>query len=244
METTFLGRTGLQVSELCLGTMSFGATTDEASAHRILDAFVEAGGTFFDTANVYNKGAAEEIVGRWLRSRHRDDLVIATKVYGEAGPDQPVRGTGGKHVLAEVQASLRRLQTDFVDLYQAHLFDDATPVEETLSTFDSLVKAGTVWFLGASNYTGWQLQKSVDIARSHCWEPFVSLQPLYNLLDRDAELELLPVCRHEGLGVIAWSPLAHGWLSGRYRRERAALPPAAGSAPRNGRRGAPTAPGG
>ncbi|MGY1608494.1 aldo/keto reductase [Geodermatophilus sp. SYSU D00700] len=225
MQTRFLGRTGLQVSELCLGTMTFGAATDEAAAHRILDAFADAGGTFIDTANAYSEGRSEEILGRWLKTRSRDDLVIATKVYGEARPGEPTRGTGRKHVLAEVEASLRRLQTDFIDLYQAHLFDDATPFEETLSTLDSLVTAGKVRFIGASNYTGWQLQKSIDLARQHGWEPFVSLQPLYNLLDRDTELELLPICRHEGLGLIAWSPLAGGWLSGKYRRDQDGPPP-------------------
>jgi len=219
MEKRFLGQTGLQVSEVCLGTMSFGAGTDEPTAHRILDAFVDAGGTFIDTANAYNQGVSEEIVGRWLKTRDRDDLVIATKVYGEARPGEPTRGTGRKHVLAEVEASLRRLQTDFIDLYQAHVFDDATPFEEALSTFDSLVTAGKTRFIGASNYTGWQLQKSINLSQQHGWEPFASLQPLYNLLDRDAELELLPVCRNEGAGVIAWSPLAGGWLSGKYTRD-------------------------
>jgi aryl-alcohol dehydrogenase-like predicted oxidoreductase len=221
METRFLGRTGLQVSELCLGTMTFGADggTNEATAHEILDAFVDAGGTFIDTANVYGQGVSEEILGRWLKTRNRDDLVVATKVYGEAAPGEPPRGTGRKHVLAEVEASLRRLQTDFIDLYQAHVFDDATPFEETLSTLNSLVTSGKVRFIGASNYTGWQLQKSIELSRQHDWESFVSLQPLYNLLDRGAELELLPVCRNEGIGVIAWSPLAGGWLSGKYTRD-------------------------
>ncbi len=215
-----MGRAGLQVSELCLGTMTFGADggTDEGTAHQILDAFVEAGGTFIDTANVYSQGVAEEILGRWLKTRNRDDLIIATKVYGEAAPGEAPRGTGRKHVLAEVEASLRRLQTDFIDLYQAHVFDDATPFEETLSTLDSLVRSGKVRFIGASNYTGWQLQKSIEMSRHYGWEPFVSLQPLYNLLDRGAELELLPLCRNEGVGVIAWSPLAGGWLSGKYTR--------------------------
>lgn len=227
MDNRFLGRTGLEVSELCLGTMSFGDTTDEPTAHRILDAFADAGGTFIDTANVYNQGRSEEIVGRWLKGRDRDQFVLATKVYGEAGPGEPTRGTGRKHVLAEVEASLRRLQTDFVDLYQAHLFDDATPFEETLSVFDSLVTAGKTRFIGASNYSGWQLQKSIEVSRQHGWEPFVSLQPLYNLLDRGVELELLPVCRNEGLGVVAWSPLASGWLSGRYTRDLDGPPPGA-----------------
>ncbi|MGL5931264.1 MAG: aldo/keto reductase [Dermatophilaceae bacterium] len=219
MDKRFLGLTGLQVSELCLGTMSFGAATDEPTAHCILDRFAAAGGTFIDTADTYNAGASEEIVGRWLAQRDRDELVVVTKVYGEARPGEPVRGTGRKHMMAAVEASLRRLGTDHIDLYLAHVFDDATPFEETLSTFDALVSSGKVRFVGASNYTGWQLQRSIDLARQHGWEPFVALQPLYNLLDRDAELELLPLCRDEGLGVMAWSPLAAGWLSGRYRRE-------------------------
>lgn len=218
MQTHFLGNTGLQVSELCLGTMTFGAEADQPASHRILDDFVEAGGTFIDTANVYTSGASEEIVGRWLKGRDRDDLVIATKVYGEAGPGLPPRGAGRKHILAEVEASLRRLQTDYIDLYQIHVFDDATPFEETLSTLDTLITSGKVRFIGASNYTGWQLQKSLDLSRQHGWEPYVSLQPLYNLLDRGAELELLPVCRAEGVGVVAWSPLSSGWLSGKYSR--------------------------
>lgn len=231
MDRRFLGRSGLQVSELCLGTMTFGARhgTDESAAHRVLDAFVDAGGTFIDTANVYSQGVAEEILGRWLTQQNRDDLVIATKVYGEAGPGQPPRGNGRKHVLAEVDNSLRRLQTDYIDLYQVHVYDDATPFEETLSTLDSLVTAGKVRFVGASNYAGWQLQKSLDLSRQHGWEPFVSLQPLYNLLDRGAELELLPVCRDAGVGVITWSPLAGGWLSGKYRRDLSGPPAGARS---------------
>jgi aryl-alcohol dehydrogenase-like predicted oxidoreductase len=205
---------------------------------------VEAGGTFIDTANVYSQGVSEEILGRWLKTRDRDDLVIATKVYGEAAPGEPPRGTGRKHVLSEVEASLRRLQTDFIDLYQIHVFDNATPFEETLSTFDSLVTSGKVRFIGASNYTGWQLQKSIELSRHHGWEPFVSLQPLYNLLDRGAELELLPVCRNEGVGVIAWSPLAGGWLSGKSPATSTARPPVPGSATRSGPAATTTAPGG
>jgi aryl-alcohol dehydrogenase-like predicted oxidoreductase len=219
MDKRFLGRTGLQVSELCLGTMTFGNETDESTSHRILDEFVGAGGTLIDTADTYSAGASEEILGHWLKTRSRDDLVVATKVYGEAGPGLPVRGAGRKHIIAAVEASLRRLQTDFIDLYQVHVFDDATPLEETLTTLDTLVSSGKVRFIGASNHTGWQLQKAIDLSRHHGLEPYVSLQPLYSLLDRDAELELIPVCRHEGAGVIAWSPLAGGWLSGKYTRE-------------------------
>jgi aryl-alcohol dehydrogenase-like predicted oxidoreductase len=225
VDTRFLGRTGLRVSELCLGTMSFGGTTDEETAHRMLDRFTEAGGSFVDTADVYGAGASEEIVGRWLRRRRRDDLVVATKAYGTMGPAPNDAGAGRKHLISAVEASLRRLGTDYIDLYQIHVFDDATPLEETLSTLDGLVRAGKVRFVGASNYAGWQLQKSVDLSRLRGWEPFACLQPLYNLLDREAEWDLLPVCREEGLGVIPWSPLRGGWLSGRYRREQAAAPP-------------------
>jgi aryl-alcohol dehydrogenase-like predicted oxidoreductase len=219
MDSHFLGRTGLRVSELCLGTMTFGGGTDESTAHRILDSFVEAGGTFVDTADTYSSGVSEEMIGSWLKSKDRDELVIATKVYGEAAPGLPVRGAGRKHVMAAVDASLRRLGTDFIDLYQIHVWDDATPLEETLTTLDTLVSSGKVRFIGASNLAGWQLQKAIDLSRHRGLEPYVSLQPLYNLLDRDAEFELIPVAQNEGLGVIAWSPLAGGWLSGKYTKE-------------------------
>jgi aryl-alcohol dehydrogenase-like predicted oxidoreductase len=224
MQQRFLGRTGLAVSELGLGTMTFGDQTDQDEAHRILDRFATAGGTLIDTADVYQLGAAEEILGRWLGHQDRDQFVIATKAYGETVAGGPPNGAGRKHLLRAVDSSLRRLGTDYIDLYQIHVFDDATPFEETLSTLDTLVQAGKVRFVGASNYTGWQLQKSVDLAHQHGWEPFVCLQPLYNLLRRDAELELLPVCRNEGLGVMCWSPLEGGWLSGKYRREMATPP--------------------
>jgi aryl-alcohol dehydrogenase-like predicted oxidoreductase len=225
MDKRFLGRTGLEVSELCLGTMTFGSETDQSTAHRILDDFVGAGGTMIDTADTYAAGVSEEIIGSWLKTKDRDDLVIATKVYGEAGPGLPVRGAGRKHILAGVEASLRRLQTDFIDLYQIHVFDDATPLEETLTTLDTLVTSGKVRFIGASNLTGWQLQKAIDLSRHHGLEPYACLQPLYYLLDRDAELDLIPVCQNEGAGVIAWSPLAGGWLSGKYTKD-AGGPPA------------------
>lgn len=218
MKYRYMGRTGLKVSELCLGTMSFGAATDEETAHLMLDRFVEAGGTFIDTADVYSTGVSEEILGRWLERQNRDDLVVATKFYGDMGPGTNDGGAGRKHLRSAVEASLRRLRTDYIDLYQVHVFDDATPIEETLATLDDLVHDGKVRFLGASNYAGWQLQKSIDTARMRGWERFACLQPLYNLLDRETEWDLIPVCLEEGLGVIPWSPLRGGWLSGRYRR--------------------------
>ena len=218
MRNRLMGRTGLRVSELCLGSMTFGREADEETSNAILDAFVEAGGNFIDTADVYSTGGSEEILGRWLRKRRREDLVVATKVRFPMGDGPNDQGLGRKHIIEGVEASLRRLGTDHIDLYQVHAWDPATPLEETLSTLDSLVRAGKVRYLGASNFTGWQLQKAVGLSRERGWEPFSCLQPLYNLLDREAEWELLPVCRNEGLGVIPWSPLRGGWLSGSIRR--------------------------
>jgi aryl-alcohol dehydrogenase-like predicted oxidoreductase len=222
MDMRYLGKTGLKVSELCLGAMTFGREADEALSRAMLDRFVEAGGNFIDTADTYSQGKSEEIVGRWLKGQDRDGLVIATKVrFGTDDPDarRPNRfGLGRKHILAAADASLRRLGTDYIDLYQVHMWDSGPPLEETLSTLNDLVRSGKVRFIGASNYAGWQLQKAVDVSRANGWEPFVCLQALYNLLDRELEWELLPVCRNEGLGVIPWSPLRGGWLSGKFRR--------------------------
>ncbi|WP_274034391.1 aldo/keto reductase [Streptomyces sp. MMBL 11-1] len=225
MKQRFLGRSGLRVSELCLGTMTFGQDTDEAAAHRILDTFTAAGGTFVDTADVYNHGVSEEIVGRWLKGRRRDDLVIATKVFGTMGESPNAGGLSRKHIVSAVEASLRRLGTDHIDLYQTHVWDATTPVEETLSTLDTLVKAGKVRYLGASNVSASQLQRSQDLADRNGWERYVSLQPLYNLLAREIEWELVPVSAAEGVGIIPWSPLQGGWLTGKYRRGMTAAAP-------------------
>lgn len=227
MNYRFLGKTGLKVSELCLGTMTFGRETDEETSRQILDRFVAAGGNFIDTADGYSQGASEEIVGRWLKSQARDDFVIATKIYFPIRGGVNDIGLSRKHLLAGVEASLRRLGTEYIDLYQVHCWDAATPLAETLSTLDGLVKSGKVRYLGASNYSGWQLQKAIDLSHLRGWEPFTCLQPLYNLLDRQTEWELLPLCQNEGLGVIPWSPLRGGWLSGKFRRGMAA--PAEGS---------------
>lgn len=224
MEYRYLGRTGLKVSELCLGTMTFGRESDEPTSHQILDRFVESGGNFVDTADVYGRGASEEVIGRWLRGKPRDSLVVATKVRHAMGSGPNDVGLSRKHILASVDASLRRLGTDYVDLYQVHSWDAATPLEETLDTLDRLVSSGKVRYVGASNFAGWQLQRAVDVSLQRGWEPFSCLQALYNLLDRSIEWELLPVCEREGLGVIAWSPLRGGWLSGKYRRGMAEPP--------------------
>ena len=224
MNYRFLGKTGLKVSELCLGAMTFGREADEETSRQILDRFIAAGGNFIDTADVYTRGVSEEIVGRWLKGKTRDDFVIATKVRFPMGEGPNDVGLSRKHILAGVEASLRRLSTDYIDLYQVHAWDGITPLEETLSTLDTLVKSGKVRYIGASNYSGWQLQQAIDLSKQMGWEPFTCLQPLYNLLDRSTEWELLPVCQNEGLGVIPWSPLRGGWLSGKFRRGMTAPP--------------------
>jgi aryl-alcohol dehydrogenase-like predicted oxidoreductase len=224
METRFLGRTGMKVSELCLGAMTFGREADEATSFGMMDRFVAAGGNFIDTANVYSRGISEEVVGRWLKGQRRDDLVIATKVRWPMGEGPNEVGLSRKHILSSADASLRRLGSDTIDLYQVHGWDGYTPLDETLRTLDTLVQSGKVRYLGASNYMAWHLQKAVDISKGRGWEPFACLQPLYNLLDRQIEWDLVEVCAAEGLGIIPWSPLRGGWLSGKYRRGMAAPP--------------------
>ncbi|MBI4926304.1 MAG: aldo/keto reductase [Anaerolineae bacterium] len=224
MEYRFLGKTGVKVSELCLGAMSFGRESSVDESLRMMDRFADAGGNFIDTANIYSRGVSEEIVGQWLANRPRDAWIIATKVRFPMGDGVNEVGLSRKHILDSVHASLRRLKTDYIDLYQVHAWDSATPLEETLSTLDGLVKAGKVRYIGASNYTAWQLQKAIDISGFRGWEPFICLQPLYNLLDRELEWELVPVCLNEGVGIIPWSPLRGGWLGGRYRRGMQAPP--------------------
>jgi aryl-alcohol dehydrogenase-like predicted oxidoreductase len=224
MESRFLGCTGMKVSELCLGAMTFGREADEATSSVMMDRFVAAGGNFIDTADVYSRGISEEVVGRWLKGKRRDDLVIATKVRWPMGDGPNDVGLSRKHILASVDASLRRLGTDYVDLYQVHGWDGYTPLHETLGSLDALVQSGKVRYLGASNYMAWQLQKAVDISKRDGWEPFVCLQPLYNLLDRQIEWDLVEVCANEGLGIIPWSPLRGGWLSGKYRQDMTVPP--------------------
>ncbi|GGJ84813.1 oxidoreductase [Streptomyces camponoticapitis] len=223
MKQRTLGRTGLRVSELCLGTMTF-VKDDEAGAHRILDTFTEAGGTFLDTADAYGQGVSEEVLGGWLKGQDRDGLVIATKVALPMGEGPNKSGLGRKHIIASVEASLRRLGTDYIDLYQTHVWDVRTPIEETLGTLDTLVKAGKVRYLGASNVSPGQLQRALDVADRRGWEPYVCLQPIYNLLAREVEWELLPQSEAAGVGVIPYSPLQGGWLTGKYQRGMTSVP--------------------
>jgi aryl-alcohol dehydrogenase-like predicted oxidoreductase len=214
MDTAQLGP--LTVSRLCLGTMLMGSSTPPDDSHRMLDRFLEAGGTFIDTADVYNDGESERILAPWL-AQHRDEVVIATKVRFPVS-DPGGAGLAPDRIRAACDASLRRLGVDVIDLYQVHAPDPDVPLEETLEALDGLVQAGKVRALGASNYTGWLLAWAVALQDREGWSPFVSLQPQYSLVERSIELELLPFCRAAGLGVIPWGPLGAGFLSGRYRR--------------------------
>ena len=223
MEYRTLGRSGCAVSALCLGTMTFGDETDEAGAHEQLDVFVEAGGTFVDTADVYTAGASEEIVGRWLAARPHDvvdRIVLATKGRFAMGDDPNALGTSRRHLRRALDASLTRLGVDHVDLYQLHAWDPYTPIEETLRFLDEAIRAGKIGYPGLSNFTGWQVQKAVDVAeRDHLAVP-VTLQPSYSLLVRSIEFEIVPACEHNGIGLLPWSPLGGGWLSGKYTRDQ------------------------
>jgi aryl-alcohol dehydrogenase (NADP+) len=203
--------------------MTFGAETDADGADAQLDRFVERGGNFVDTADVYSRGGSEEILGRWLRNRPgmRERLVIATKGRFPMGEDPNDAGLSRVHLTRALDASLRRLGTDYVDLYQAHAWDPLTPIEETLRFYDDAVQTGKIRYAGVSNFIGWQLQKAVLLTRHLGLGPIVTLQPQYNLLARDIEWEVIPVCTNETIGVLPWSPLAGGWLTGKYRRDEA-----------------------
>jgi aryl-alcohol dehydrogenase-like predicted oxidoreductase len=221
VEYRTLGRSGCAVSAFALGTMTFGNESDEAGAHDQLDRFVEVGGTLVDTADVYTAGAAEEIIGRWLAKRPeaRDRIVLATKGRFPVGDGPNDVGLSRRHLSAALDASLRRLGVEAVDLYQPHAYDPHTPLEETLRFLDDAVRAGKVRYVGLSNFIGWQVQKAVDLADFRGLSRPVILQPQYNLLVREVEWEIVPACESEGLGLLPWSPLGGGWLTGKYRRE-------------------------
>jgi aryl-alcohol dehydrogenase-like predicted oxidoreductase len=222
MDHRLLGRSGTSVSTLCLGTMTFGDETDEAAAHEQLDVFVEAGGTLVDTADVYSAGVSEQIVGRWLAARPadvRDRVVLATKGRFPMADEPNGLGNSRRHLRRALDASLQRLGVDHVDLYQLHAWDPHTPLEETLRFLDDAVRAGKIGYPGLSNFTGWQVQKAVDLAERESLAVPVTLQPSYSLLVRDIELEIVPACEHNGLGLLPWSPLAGGWLSGKYTKD-------------------------
>jgi aryl-alcohol dehydrogenase (NADP+) len=223
MDYRTLGRSGCAVSSFALGTMTFGVETDEQAAHEQLDRFAEAGGTFVDTADVYGGGISEEIIGRWFASRPAgitEPVVLATK--GRFPLDDFPNGDGlsARHLTRALDGSLRRLGREAVDLYQVHAFDPWTPLEETLSTLDGFVRAGKIRYYGLSNFTGWQLTKAVHLARALNVAGPVTLQPQYSLLVREIEWEIVPAALDAGLGLLPWSPLGGGWLSGKYRRDQ------------------------
>lgn len=227
MEYRTLGRTGLRVSPLCLGTMTFGWSADEATSFRIMDAAVDAGINFFDTADIYSRwvsgnqgGESETVIGRWLKGKDRRSVVIATKVQGRMWDGPNGEGSSRVHIMLAVEDSLRRLGTDYIDLYQIHWPDDKTPLEETLSALDDLVRAGKVRYIGASNYPAWLLTKSLWISDVRRLARFDCLQPHHSLLHRrEFEQELEPLCLDQGIGVIPYSPLAAGFLTGKYTRD-------------------------
>src|SRR5579862_4608707 len=221
MEQIRLGTTGLKVSRLCLGCMTYGSpewrswVLDQEQSKPFFQAAVEKGITFFDTANVYSIGASEQVTGHWLREfARREEIVVATKVNGPMGKGANEKGLSRKSIMAQIDSSLRRLGMDYVDLYQIHRFDYETPIEETLEALNDVVRAGKARYIGASSMYAWQFMKMLDASRAHGWTPFVSMQPQYNLVYREEEREMLPLCRDQGVGVIPWSPLARGFLAG------------------------------
>jgi aryl-alcohol dehydrogenase-like predicted oxidoreductase len=223
MEYRTLGHSGCAVSAFGLGTMTFGTETDEPGAHAQLDRFAEAGGTLVDTADVYGNGRSEEIIGRWLAARQAEltePVVLATK--GRFALDDSPHGAGlsARHLTRALDASLRRLGVESVDLYQVHAFDPRTPLEETVRTLDGFIRAGKIRYYGLSNFTGWQLTKIVHLARALNAAGPVTLQPQYSLLVREIEWEIVPAAADAGLGLLPWSPLGGGWLSGKYQRDQ------------------------
>ncbi len=224
-----LGGTGLLVSEICLGTMTFGGggfwnaigTLDQSVADRIVARALDAGVNFIDTADVYSAGLSEEITGRAMLNsgRKRSDIVLATKVYGQAGPGPNDRGASRGHIMDGVKASLKRLGTDYIDLYQIHGLDQVTPVEETVRALDDLVRQGHVRYVGVSNWPAWRIMKALGVAEQHGWARLATLQAYYTIAGRDLEREIAPLLEAEKLGLMVWSPLAGGLLSGKYDRE-------------------------
>jgi aryl-alcohol dehydrogenase-like predicted oxidoreductase len=236
MNSNVIANGSLHLSVFGLGTMTFGAESNEATAHAMLDRYVAAGGTLVDTADVYTRGESERIIGTWLASRgNRDRIVIATKGRFPMSDDPSDRGAGRAWLTQAVDDSLARLGVDVIDLYQVHAWDPEVPLAETLGVLDELVTAGKIRHAGVSNYTGWQLQRAVLTGRHEGLTPVVSLQAQYNLLGREIELEILPVCLEQDVGVLVWSPLAGGWLSGKYSPdERPTGPTRLGDDPNRG----------
>ena len=217
MDYVRFGRSGLKVARVCMGTMTFGREADERTSFRLLDRYLELGGNFLDTADVYSRGGSEEVVRRWLQQRGvRDGFVLATKVYGTMGPGPNDGGLSRRHIQKAVEASLGRLQTDVIDVYQIHRWDPDVPIEETLEVLNDLVRQGKVRYISSSNLSAWQLSRYLHVADLNHWSRFIGIQPVYSALNRGVETEVLPLCDAEGLGVLTYNPLAGGMLTGKY----------------------------
>lgn len=230
VEYRTLGKSGLAVSELCLGTMTFGKATEEKDSIEMIHRFLDAGGNFLDTADVYVEGRSEEIVGKAIKDR-RSEVILATKVRMKVGPHPNDLGYSRKRIMDGVEASLRRLQTDYIDLYQLHVWDHLTPIEETLRTLDDLITVGKVRYIGCSNFLAWQLMKSLSYSDFNRYARFISIQPQYSLVNREMDREVMSLCLEENVGVIPWGPLGGGFLTGKYSR---------GEVPTEGRLKVPT----
>lgn len=217
MEYRLMGKTGVRVSEICLGTMTFGKEADEATAGVIMDRALELGINFFDTANIYNNGASEEIIGRWMGDK-RDSIVLATKAHFPMGRGPNDRGSSRRHIFLSIESSLKRLRTDRVDLLYLHHWDNETDLEESLRALDDLTSQGKVLYAAVSNFAAWQTLKAIYIARTRGFAPIAAIQPMYNLLKRQAEVEILPMAQSERLGVFPYSPQGGGLLTGKYQR--------------------------
>jgi aryl-alcohol dehydrogenase-like predicted oxidoreductase len=221
MDYRLFGSTGVKVSEVVMGTQTWGWVADEKTSHEMADRFVAAGGNCFDSANIYNEGVSETMLGTWLRKKgNRDDFFVNSKVFFPAGAGVNDSGLSRKHILKQIDGSLKRLQTDYIDLYQTHCHDYTTRMEETLQAFDDLVRSGKVRYVGISNWSPSQLATALQIARCRGWSPIVSLQAEFSLIVRSSEWELIPLCERENLAFLAWSPLAGGWMTAKYRKNQ------------------------
>lgn len=221
MKYGLLGKTGVMVSPLCFGTMSFGGVANEATSLEMFNQCRDAGINFFDCADVYEKGISEKVLGKIIKEENcRDEVVITSKVYFQMNQDVNAMGASRYHIVRAVEGSLQRLQTDYIDLYFIHRFDDKTPIEETLSALNDLVRQGKVLYIGASNFAAWQVAKALGVSAQHGWSRFECIQPMYNLVKRQAEVELLPMAQSEQVGVIPYSPVGGGLLSGKYGKNK------------------------
>lgn len=212
-----LGRTGIQVSEVCLGTMTFGNEADSKMSHTLMDVAFNEGVNFFDTADIYNKGDSESIIGSWIRNK-RDELVLATKVHYPTGTGPNDKGSSRRHIIQGVNESLKRLKTDYIDILYLHHWDQNTDLEITLSALNDLVTQGKVHHIGVSNFTAWQCAKAIQVTKQRGWAPIVVIQPMYSLIKRVAEIEIFPMAQEEGLAVCPYSPMGSGLLTGKYHR--------------------------